>query len=287
MIKLVKRTTAFILILLTVPIFCTFTARLVPNFIQAGAGKISLAPNDLLQLGKGEKERSAAAFKNKGQDCQTFLITGIDEKENSPYMIALAKIKQGDKAEATILYIPCDTYIRDEKYPFHKIKQIYGYAYDKCKESGKKDADAINAGNRELCAFIEQAFCAEVDYYFCIADGGIEKIVDSLGGIDLVTTESNRNNKNHIDGKEAEKLIRTEGEPQIEIHKALFCALLNKVKSGLTFSETLALSRALYSNVKTNMPLSKLPSPSAFKAGAGKVTFNFIRFDGRRLDLEE
>ena len=273
MIKLVKRTTAFILILLTVPIFCTVTARLVPNFIQAGAGKISLAPNDLLQLGKGEKERSAAAFKNKGQDCQTFLITGIDEKENSPYMIALAKIKQGDKAEATILYIPCDTYIRDEKYPFHKIKQIYGYAYDKCKESGKKDADAINAGNRELCAFIEQAFCAEVDYYFCIADGGMVKL--------LVDSASD------IDGKEAEKLIRTEGEPQIEIHKALFCALLNKVKSGLTFSETLALSRALYSNVKTNMPLSKLPSPSAFKAGAGKVTFNFIRFDGRRLDLEE
>lgn len=278
--KLIKRIVACLLILAIAPIIFTYAAGIVTGRAKTVGSVISTALTEEEKETEEEGSEALAEVKN-----ETYLITWIEDKGNSADIIMLVNLERGAKSNISILQIPGDTYINSEKYDFHKISGIYTDAYNRCKKDGGSTTDAIKKGNGELCAFIEKEFDVDIDCYFSVGSRGFEKIIDSIGGVDItLSSELDYDGvhfsagKNHLDGKAAEKFIRCADHGSIDVQKILLCAMANKIKSGLGISKTVALSKELYSNVTTNMPMSKMVSliPSLFKTDVDNMNFEKV-----------
>ncbi len=304
--KLIKRIISFFAVITIVPILCAFAAGFITDKARSAGNSVYSAVKELSFFGGREAQTSAkesAAQSEKNEEL-TFLITGIDEVGNNSDVIILVSYDCKENG-ASVLQIPRDTYINSESYPFHKINAIYTYAYNKSIKDQKDVSKAIKAGNSELCAFIEDTFCLDIDCFFSVSSKGFGRIVNSVGGVDIsipfdidYDDESQnlhihfKKGENHLDGADAEKFIRfrsgyiSADYGRMDAQKMLLCALAEKIQKGLTLPRLISLTKELYSNITTNMPLSEMLSfiPSAFKADMDKITL--LTLKGRSVTVD-
>jgi|GEM_PF-1206105 len=233
----------------------------------------------------------------------TFLITGIDNVGNNSDVIMLASLNTADNTLKAV-QIPRDSYINDEKYPFHKINAVYSFGYNRAKKGGASEREAIRAGNLELASLLERIGAPKIDCFASVGTEGFVKIVDSVGGVDVETPAALDYDDekqdlhihfpagiNHLDGRAAERFIRFRSGyvnadyGRMDAQKLLLFALVAKIKTELSLPQTVSLIKEVFSEITTDMPLLSLVSLAPAVARVQLSDVEMITLKGRSVTV--
>lgn len=160
--------------------------------------------SSLVLSGTAQKVISESAWDGKYSN---FLLCGIDKTEKLTDVIMVVSL-DNQTGQITILQIPRDTY-SGKDVPSHKYNAIYGHAPEGV------------SGMENLKAHILRDFGIPINHYAAITTDGFDKLVDSVGGVDLyVPRDMNYDDRaqdlhihlkkgyQHLTGNQAEQLVR-------------------------------------------------------------------------------
>lgn len=191
----------------------------------------------------------------------TFLVVGSDSRAASSSSAAERKLAGGQRTD-TIMLVHLQ---RDQKHGYVVSIPRDSFVYVPPGPGWLGGRAKINAaylygGLPLLVQTVEEFTKARVDHVIVIDFGGIERVVDAVGGIDVTVTKTVRDSQtkarftkgvNHLDGKKAVNYVRQRyGLPVGDLdrikrqHQFLF-ALLNKAGSTGTLTNPVKLNAFL------------------------------------------
>ena len=207
------------------------------------------------QVEKGDFE---ALMVSPNKNVSYFLICGVDLSENLTDIIMVVCYDTANN-EATVLQIPRDTYVGDV--PSGKINAVYG--------NPREGESKIKA----LIRCINSKLGIPIDYYATITISGTEKVIDIMGGVDIILdrtytlVDDSRNpevkktfekGKVHLDGQWATALLRhrksfSQGDlGRLKNQRAVYAAILKQI-TNISFSEVTSIVTNCMDDVSTNM----------------------------------
>ena len=132
--------------------------------------------------------------------------------------IILASYKPSEEKFA-MMSIPRDLYIKSENFGWTKINAVYAYAEQ------KKEGD----GPRAISEALENLFDQQINYHVVVDFEGFEKLIDDLGGIDVMVDNDLIDNSYPAKGRENaypyssrfERLVIKKGPQQFDGETAL------------------------------------------------------------------
>lgn len=180
------------------------------------------------------------------------LLLGIEGKARTDTMIFISYDRAGNKL--SLISIPRDTYFYEPGYDKgdqRKINSVFG----RTKETGCMAAVGKLLGG------------TSVDYYVSIEYEGVEKIIDSIGGVELEVPMDMKaggvkiyKGRQVLYGKEALQYLRFRREypdgdlERIRAHQKLIRAALDKVQ----YADLPGIINRSLGYVKTNMPMGEM-----------------------------
>ena len=218
----------------------------------------------------------------------TVLLLGCDRSDVLTDVMMLAT---GDTVAGTIhvAQIPRDTYAAYTEGSYRKLNGALGYF----------------GSERDLCRFLERAFCLPIDSYIRVDFEAVIKAVDALGGVtvsvpyDMDYEDPAQGLSIHIprgeitlNGEEALHFIRFRqsyvrgDEGRMDAQKLLLAALYQKV-SGQGTRSLASLIPVLYPYVHTDLSLGESLRlvRGITMPGADKVTFLTMPGESVRADV--
>lgn len=118
-------------------------------------------------------------LKGEADDRINFLLIGMGGKKHEGGTLAdtiiLGSIKPSTK-QASVMSIPRDLYVKDDKFGWNKINAINAYA----------ERDEPGSGSRVTAAALSKMLGVEIQYYATVDFDGFEQIIDEFGGVDVV-----------------------------------------------------------------------------------------------------
>ena len=107
------------------------------------------------------------------KDKSTIMIMGIDERDDDvgrsdTLMIASLDPK---KNQASLLSVPRDTRVKIKGHGFDKINAAYAYGHEQLSQNTVENLLGVN-----------------IDHYIIINSKSFKKIIDAIGGIDIIDT---------------------------------------------------------------------------------------------------
>jgi LCP family protein required for cell wall assembly len=161
-------------------------------------------------------------LQGEDDDRINFLLIGMGGKEHEGGTLAdtiiLGSIKPSTK-QASVMSIPRDSYVKDDKYGWVKINAINAYAEKN--ESG--------SGGRVMAETISKMLGTDIPYYATVDFDGFEQIIDEFGGVDVTVDNDLIDYQYPIRGREYsfpissryEKLVIRQGQQQMDGATAL------------------------------------------------------------------
>ena len=225
-----------------------------------------------------------------------FLIVGVDKSSLLTDCIWIMCF-DNEAHKMNVMQIPRDTYVgSDSVYP-HKINAVYASPQTVrwCEKCGRAvTSDEIRQKKHTVCGTevtkrtesninalircINNRLSLPIDHYVLFDFTGFEKVIDALGGVDIVLEEEMKvypsskkqyivlpAGENHLDGKTALKFMRNrkiyiEGDlGRVRAQRRIIHAMMEKVTSMSTL-ETLGVLKAAYGNFSTDMSLEEIRS---------------------------
>ena len=197
-----------------------------------------------------------------GGEIRTYLVAGMDEAANNTDVLLLVSYNTASNT-ATAAHIPRDTMVRYGG-EYVKINSIF----PKARATGKTNDGAMT----ELCDYLSGAMGVEIDGYFSLEIDSFAKIVDAIGGVDVVLEDELvvydehgerllvlNAGSNHLDGSSAAHFVRyrkgyVNGDlGRIDAQKIFLLALFEAVRDRVGVEETARLLVALGREVKSNV----------------------------------
>lgn len=198
-------------------------------FKEQGAAPPSSAP-----VNAGAGGTSSEQFEGWDGSFSNFLLVGLDKTNELTDTIMVVGFNN-KTGQINVLQIPRDTYA-GKNIPTYKYNAIYG-------------SDKKYSGLENLRSHIQNDFGIKIDHYASITTKGLDRLVDSAGGVDL-TVPMNMNYDDpvqdlhihlkkgyqHLNGSQAEQLVRyrhgyTEGDMgRLDTQKLFLAAFSGKLK---------------------------------------------------------
>ena len=197
------------------------------------------------------------------KDRYVFLVAGFDDSaENTDVLFTVSY--DAKTSEARVAQIPRDTY-----FAFGKVQNKINQLYSSKVSEGKPQTVALSETSREIA----EAFGTEFDGFFGVKIDTFKKIVDVLGGLDIVLDSDKsididgeepivlKKGINHIDGSVAERFVRYRSGyamgdlGRIDAQKLFLNALFSKAVSGLKIQTIFKLAAIVEREVVTDVKL--------------------------------
>ncbi len=224
-----------------------------------------------------------------------FLIVGVDKSQMLTDCIWIMCF-DNMAHKINVMQIPRDTYVGEDSKAVGKINGVYKTPKTAkwCEKCGKEVFDdEIEAGVHTVCGgkitkrteskinalirVINTRLSLPVDHYVLFDFEGFEKVIDAIGGVDILLEEEmkvypNKNEyitlpagMNHLDGETALKFMRTRKNyangdlGRVRGQRKVIRAMLEKVDK-MTSIEALKALKAAYGDFKTDMSLEEIRS---------------------------
>ncbi len=213
-----------------------------------------------------------------------FIVMGVDRRPDEDHLEAqrtdtlmLVTVEPLSK-QTSVISIPRDILIN--------IKLVNGESYDgrinESFERGLEEGGTIDAGARQLKNDIRNNFGIEIDYWVLLDFRGVEKLVDALGGIDVVIPEELEVPRwrysdddstiqyvqfdagpAHLDGYDAVAFGRYRDSGRADLDRVLRQQLVLEAAMGKVFSQALldnplGLWDAYGALIKTDIPKGRM-----------------------------
>ena len=139
--------------------------------IIAGGSALVEGGRDLMRQGAGLAQRSAdVVVPPWGDERVTFLVLGVDQRQQEPPRTDAMLVVSVDpgKQAAALVSIPRDLYVEVPGQGYQRINQAYVYGGPKL---------AVQA--------VQAALGVPINYYVTIDFRGFQRIIDTLGGVEL------------------------------------------------------------------------------------------------------
>lgn len=197
------------------------------------------------------------------KDKYVFLVAGFDEAAKNTDVLFTVSY-DAKASEGRIAQIPRDTYFAFGKVQ-NKINQLYA--------SKVSDGEPQKKALEETANEIASAFGTQFDGFFGITIETFKKLVDAVGGLDIVLKEEKKiflsdedpimlkAGNNHIDGNLAERFVRYRSGyamgdlGRIDAQKIFLNALFSKLLSGIKLTTVLKVASIMEKEVITNVRL--------------------------------
>ena len=224
-----------------------------------------------------------------------FLIVGVDKSQMLTDCIWIMCF-DNEAHKMNVMQIPRDTYVGEDSRGLGKINGVYKSPKTAkwCEQCGKEvPDDEINSGIHSVCGtkvskrtesninaiirVINSRLSLPIDHYVLFDFEGFEKVIDAIGGVDILLEEEMKvypNKKtfitlpaglNHLDGATALKFMRTRKNyangdlGRVKGQRRIIKAMLEKVDK-MSSLEALKALKAAYGNFKTDMSLEEIRS---------------------------
>lgn len=224
-----------------------------------------------------------------------FLIVGVDKSQMLTDCI-WEMCFDNETHKMNVLQIPRDTYVGEDSNGLGKIngvykspktvkwcencnKEIYDdeIIADKHTVCNTKISSRTESNINALIRVVNSRLSLPVDHYVLFDFEGFEKVIDALGGIDILLEEEmkvypNKNDYivlpsglNHLDGETALKFMRNrkiyaDGDlGRVKAQRRIIKAMLEKV-DDMTSVDLLKILKASYGSFKTDMSLEEIRS---------------------------
>ena len=200
---------------------------------------------------------------NYEKDKYVFLVAGFDEAaENTDVLFTVSY--DAKNSEARIAQIPRDTY-----FAFGRVQNKINQLYASKVYSGVSEKNAL----RETSVDISNAFGTKFDGFFGVTIKTFKKLVDAIGGLDIVLTDEKtiyldgedpivlKAGNNHIDGEMAERFVRYRSGyamgdlGRIDAQKIFLNALFSKMLSGIKLPTIMKVASVIEKEVITDVKL--------------------------------
>jgi len=188
------------------------------------------------------------------------LVAGRDRASGLFDVMMLVSFDRQER-KACVLQIPRDTYF---EYTDAAYKKING-------------APTSLGGMRNFCSFLGESLGVKIDSYVSLDLDAFAKAVDAVGGVeidlpsDISYTDSEQGldislsaGRQLLNGREAEQFVRfrsgyLRGDlGRLDAQKIFMAALFRKIKSSLSFLETVKLTMSILPYVSTDLSVTQL-----------------------------
>ncbi len=222
-------------------------------------------------------------LKDCSDDNYLYLIAGFDDAaENTDVLFTIGYEKSTNTTK--IAQIPRDTYVNFGASQ-NKINQYFATK----RYAGEDKSTAMES----TANMIEELFGTKFDGYVGINLSAFKKMVDALGGIDIIVPSDMtvsidgesplylKSGLNHINGADAEKFVRYRSGyvmgdlGRIDAQKMFLNALFGKIMGNMTFPTILKLAGALQNECITNIRLKDITGVLLGAAGAASTRSTF------------
>jgi len=221
----------------------------------------------------------------------TILVAGMDdvpEEDRTDLLTDVLMVCNLDleSKKATIMQIPRDTYVGNIVH-YSKINGIYNW--------GLLDEDGNEIGETGMAPLVEtiyDQFKLPIDNYVLVTLDGLEKAVDSLGGIDVtidqdltLTDDFTLTAGTHtLDGEMAMLFVRSRNYEDADVmrqnvQRYFMAGLFNKLLSCST-GEIMGVVTSLFDYVETDFTVEEIISLAVEAKGFSGSSISMIRVPG-------
>lgn len=224
----------------------------------------------------------------KNQKAVNILVLGTDQVSASTDVIFIARL-DGEE-NVSLVQIPRDTYTAEHG----KLNSLFAKAYHRRVNEGASKDEAKKEAAGELSAFLSSSLGIRLDGHVLITLEDFRAIVDSVDGVDVeLPKDLNYDDegqglhihlkagKNHLNGKDAEGLVRCRNEyltadyGRMDAQKLFLTALYKKVRHSLSLPALVGLTVRTWQAVETDL---SLPQTLSLARRVWKTDFSKLRF---------
>ena len=244
-----------------------------------------------------------------------FLIVGVDKSQMLTDCIWVMCF-DNQAHRMNVIQIPRDTYVGEDSIAPHKMNAVYKSPRtvmwcEKCNSAvyddeiqsdehtvcGNKVTKRTESNINAVIRCVNTRLSLPIDHYVLFDFEGFEKVIDAMGGVDIVLEEEmkvypNKNDfivlpagHNHLDGATTLKFMRNrkiyaDGDlGRVRAQRRIIKAMLERIDS-LTAVDVMNILSAAYGNFKTDMSVEEIKSFIAPVKKCGSDSLHMFELPG-------
>ncbi|MBQ8401682.1 MAG: LCP family protein [Clostridia bacterium] len=230
------------------------------------------------------------------------LVVGHDRAASLADVIMLVNCDTIN-GDVTIMQLPRDTCV--ENFVTNKINAAYSTYYNAALKQEDDSADPYLTAIHDLATLLEQSLCIQIHHTAVLNLDGLVNIVNELGGVELYVPQNMYYNDPEQDlyidlqegyqtlsGEQAEDFVRfRSGYMQADLgrvnaQKIFMTALLQKIKSSFSLSNTSTLTRVaeeVFRNLHTDLKVSDILFYARFLLKVDLGAMNMLTIPGNAV----